>query len=118
MESKGVFVFVFSHLGSVRIIWVGCRNPAQVLPMKKALKIGLSPCEERLCYEHFVDVDRILPLASNSSIFWGLEFLVGKDRDKGAKPSKLMMMMMMMMINPSFAEVLKLAETTQFNAIH
>eukprot|EP00434_Breviolum_minutum_P005592 symbB.v1.2.004931.t1/scaffold285.1/size239547/5 len=39
-----------------------------VLPMKKALKIGLSPCEERLCYEHFVDVDRILPADLNASL--------------------------------------------------
>jgi len=56
--------------------WVGCRNPAQVLPVKKALKIGLSPCEERLCYEHFVDVDHILPLASAFvRFFWDWSFL-------------------------------------------
>ncbi|CAE6937455.1 unnamed protein product [Symbiodinium natans] len=36
-----------------------------VLPMKKALGIGLSPCEERLCYENFVDVDGIEPIDLN-----------------------------------------------------
>ena len=47
--------------------------------MKKALKIGLSPCEERLCYEHFVDVDHILPL----ELDWGIG-VAGKG-EKGAK---------------------------------
>ena len=36
-----------------------------VLPVKKALGIGLSPCEERLCYENFVDVDGIAPADLN-----------------------------------------------------
>ena len=36
-----------------------------VLPVKKALGIGLSPCEERLCYENFVDVDDIAPADLN-----------------------------------------------------
>merc|ERR1712151_1323870 len=31
------------------------------VPVKKALGIGLSPCEERLCYENHVDVDGIAP---------------------------------------------------------
>ena len=37
-----------------------------VLPVKKALGIGLSPCEERLCYENFVDVDSTAPADLNS----------------------------------------------------
>ena len=37
-----------------------------VLPVKKALGIGLSPCEERLCYENFVDVDGIEAAELNS----------------------------------------------------
>ncbi|OLP83957.1 hypothetical protein AK812_SmicGene35207 [Symbiodinium microadriaticum] len=36
-----------------------------VLPVKKALGLGLSPCEERLCYENFVDVDDIAPADLN-----------------------------------------------------
>eukprot|EP00435_Cladocopium_sp_Y103_P052429 s50_g16.t1 len=37
-----------------------------VVPMKKALKIGLSPCEARLCYENYVDVDSIQPMDLNT----------------------------------------------------
>eukprot|EP00913_Durusdinium_trenchii_P024848 g23322.t2 len=36
-----------------------------VLPMKKALQLALSPCEQRLCYEHHVDVDAVRPKELN-----------------------------------------------------
>jgi len=34
-----------------------------VLPVKKALGLGLSPCEERLCFEERVDVDGVQPMS-------------------------------------------------------
>lgn len=33
--------------------------------MKKALQLALSPCEQRLCYEHHVDVDAVRPKELN-----------------------------------------------------
>ncbi|CAJ1452463.1 unnamed protein product, partial [Effrenium voratum] len=39
-----------------------------VLPVKLALGIDLAPGEERLCYEHFVDVDAVRPLDLNRGV--------------------------------------------------
>merc|ERR1719281_1629622 len=50
--------------------WQNCLLPEGYLcsvltslavPVKKALGIALSPCERRLCYENYVDVDGIAP---------------------------------------------------------
>merc|ERR1712004_844661 len=38
-----------------------------IVPIKKALGVDLSPCEKRLCYENYVDVDGILPADLNTS---------------------------------------------------
>ena len=54
-----------SDVGHGDIMVPGSAMACKVVPTKKALKIGLSPCEARLCYENYVDVDSIQPLSKS-----------------------------------------------------